>query len=905
MTAYICLEHIFDVTCGWEMEIIFDKPLTNFEIWDATFSSIGATDGGGDKVVLRHNQWTGNHESGACTRFNAWYNIAGIPDVTAQFTSYCDGGQFHDSSPNESSEEEDVDPEQLSMLEVEHSWPGGMTANICLENEFKVTCGWEIELKFSKQITNLEIWDAVVMYKSSDETLFILRNVEWSKRHRSGDCRRFNAFYSGLGEPTVEARFVRVCHRRQWTYRGDGDDVDQPDGPTKDPQPADYQVNIESQWNRGTSGEICLFHTANITCGFEAEIIFSPAVRRLEIWTMAVIGEVHTNTEVRYRLINVHGSTSQPDNPTCHRFLARHSRRNTPKNITGHYVRVCDEGEDNTNPNEEGTVPPPTEPPTIPPHTSTASLETPSTTPSASATTPPTTSSPPTSSPTSSSTSNPSSSSSSSSSSTPSTSSATSSTAASSTSSTTASTASPATSGSASAFDYRSALNKSMLFYYVQRSGPINDTIIPWRTEDSAMTDGNDSGRDLVGGWYDAGDHVKFGFPMASSATNLIWGLLQWPDGYQNIGKLDSILEIVKHPLDYFLKCWDNSAQVFYGQVGDGHIDHAIWGRPEDMVLSRPTFQLDVNNGGSDLAGETAAALAAGSMAFRYVSSTYADELLTAAIQLYNFADQHRQEYHNSITNAVDFYRSWSGYQDELCWGAAWLLRATGNEYYRTKVEEVMNSMNQYPNEFSWDSKHIGCIVLMHNMSTGNKKAEYESKITAFLDKWLNFKDGVTKTPCGLAWLAQWGSLRYAANAALIALMAADQGIETTAAREWSEQQIKYMLGANQNHFSYQVGYGNNFPLRPHHQSASCPVGPTATCDWSTFNRPEPNYNELTGALVGGPGSDDSYEDRRNDYIKNEVTTDYNAGFQSVLAGLVSLDVHGELIDATPVCPGP
>ena len=51
-------------------------------------------------------------------------------------------------------------------------------------------------------------------------------------------------------------------------------------------------------------------------------------------------------------------------------------------------------------------------------------------------------------------------------------------------------------------------------------------------------------------------------------------------------------------------------------QVGDGHVDHSAWGRPEEMTMSRPSFYIDANNGGSDLAGETAAALAAGSLAF-------------------------------------------------------------------------------------------------------------------------------------------------------------------------------------------------------------------------------------------------------------------------------------------------
>ena len=33
--------------------------------------------------------------------------------------------------------------------------------------------------------------------------------------------------------------------------------------------------------------------------------------------------------------------------------------------------------------------------------------------------------------------------------------------------------------------------------------------------------------------------------------------------------------------------------------------------------------------------------------------------------------------------------------------------------------------------------------------------------------------------------------------------------------------------------------------------------------------------------------NDDTLNDKRSDYIENEVTLDYNAGFQSLLAGLL------------------
>ena len=70
-------------------------------------------------------------------------------------------------------------------------------------------------------------------------------------------------------------------------------------------------------------------------------------------------------------------------------------------------------------------------------------------------------------------------------------------------------------------------------------------------------------------------------------------------------------------------------------------------------------------------------------------------------------------------------------------------------------------------------------------------------------------------------------------------------------------------------------------PVNPHHSSSFCAPWP-ADCGWDGFDdNSKPNYFTLYGALVGGPDAkDDQHVDDRTDYYENEVTNDYNAGFQ-------------------------
>src|SRR5690349_21330485 len=219
------------------------------------------------------------------------------------------------------------------------------------------------------------------------------------------------------------------------------------------------------------------------------------------------------------------------------------------------------------------------------------------------------------------------------------------------------------------AFNYAEALQKSVWFYDAQRSGALPaSNRVSWRA-DSALRDGSDAGLDLSGGFYDAGDHVKFGLPFAFSVSMLAWGAVENRAAYAGSGQLPHLLANLKHGTDWIIKAHP-SPNVVYGQVGAGNPDHAWWGSAEVMPMARPSYKVDSSCPGSDLAGEYAAAAASAALVFKNTDPAYAATLITHARQLYGFAATYRGKYSSCITDAASFYNSWSGYQDELVWGA-------------------------------------------------------------------------------------------------------------------------------------------------------------------------------------------------------------------------------------------
>ncbi|KAK1366667.1 Endoglucanase [Heracleum sosnowskyi] len=465
-----------------------------------------------------------------------------------------------------------------------------------------------------------------------------------------------------------------------------------------------------------------------------------------------------------------------------------------------------------------------------------------------------------------------------------------------------------AASAAAMKHDYKDALMKSIKFFEGQRSGrlPPNQRI-KWR-DDSGLRDGFDNHVDLVGGYYDAGDNIKFHFPMAFTTTMLAWSVLEFGDTMYS--ELPHAIEAIKWSTDYLLKA-TNTPNVVYVQVGDPWADHNCWERPEDMDTPRTSFAVTKKYPGSEVSAEIAAALASSSIVLRRFLPRYSKLLRARAEEVFKFADTYRGSYNNSKVGpwVCPFYCDYSGYQDELLWGAAWLHKATKKESYLDYVQSNVYKIGRHWNigEFGWDSKDAGISVLLSEYLFFNKVdwKPFVSQADEFVCSVIpgSSSPSVIYTPGGLIQKPQMNSLQITSSLSFLLVVYAknlkkanrvvqcEHGAVTPSTLvKLAKSQVDYILGKNPMKTSYMVGYGRRFPRRVHHRGSSSPSIKVhknfIKCKDGTpyYIRKGYNPNLLTGAVVGGPDEHDWFDDDRNNPGQSEPTTYTNAPLVGLLA---------------------
>ncbi|CAI0448306.1 unnamed protein product [Linum tenue] len=402
-------------------------------------------------------------------------------------------------------------------------------------------------------------------------------------------------------------------------------------------------------------------------------------------------------------------------------------------------------------------------------------------------------------------------------------------------------------------FDYKDALTKSIIFLEAQRSGKLpSNNRVPWRG-DSALDDGKVVNVDLVGGYYDAGDNVKYGLPMAFTVTTLAMNAVFYEKELESTGEMQHVLDAIKWGTDFFLKA-SNKRDCLYVQVGDPVLDHECWARPETMKTPRPVLKIDASGPGTEIAAEAAAAFASSSMVFRNCNKTYSRLLLNKAKSMFQFAKAHKA----TFDGECPFYCSFSGYN-------LFYEGEKSMEQYKTQAESyVCSNLPQSP----YHQVYITPGGMIHLRDGAN--SQYVTGTAALFSIYSDIlKTNNQKVCCG------------------------SQQFDSEALMGFARQQMDYILGANPEKRSYMVGFGANPPVQAHHRGASipCTAPDTVSCPMSFvqyFNKDAPNPNVLTGAILGGPDKNDVFHDKRWESVFTEPCTYVNSLAVGVLAKLAA-----------------
>jgi hypothetical protein len=474
---------------------------------------------------------------------------------------------------------------------------------------------------------------------------------------------------------------------------------------------------------------------------------------------------------------------------------------------------------------------------------------------------------------------------------------------------------------------YQKALWMTTRFYGAQRSGNGPNWLIaehePTQTATGLSTnltsfvkgksflkDADTDGYDLTGGWFDCGDFVKFGQTEFYSAYMLLLGYSEFPAGYDDkysadyqgyIGSGDytwegnkgipngipDILDEVKYATDFFMKCV-RSNSVFYYQVGNGNYDHKHW------CTSSVKSTLPLADGGeaegpravSKASGKTTsmtalcgASLAAMSRLYKKYDSAYASQCLEKAKVAYDYVMNTTK---GNLGGTGGFYGAKSKYEPDEVVLCMELFRATGDSTFLSAANDCSSFMT---GATTWNHNYTLCYnntedLAYYLLAAYGGSDLAKERLTYYVNELYKPSDGYILNVKNNS----WGLLRYPANQAFVYGLYAKLDNNMVTVDPYALATIEYMMGSNSENFSYIVGFGEKYPLYPHHRNY---YGLDNDSEASLVP-PASNYQQL-GYLVGGTLDDGDYEDNEKNYAMAEGGIDYNAGLVGALGYINSI----------------
>ncbi|KAG8690787.1 hypothetical protein FRC11_009142 [Ceratobasidium sp. 423] len=453
-------------------------------------------------------------------------------------------------------------------------------------------------------------------------------------------------------------------------------------------------------------------------------------------------------------------------------------------------------------------------------------------------------------------------------------------------------------------------LGNLLYFYEAQRSGKLPSTNrVSWRNS-SGLDDGSDIGKDLTGGYYDAGDYIKCTYPMSFVLTSLCWGAIEFGTGYDDAKQTPYLDDMLRWGLDWLIKAHPDSGSLVV-QIGDGDIDNNYWGDDQNFPSPRKSYVINGTHPGTDAAASASAAFSTCSILYSGSKSTFANSapasladtkyaatLQTHATQLFSLAANSTFTTFISTLPAIkDVYPS-SGYIDDLILSAVTLGAATNQSTYINQALSWWrdSGLSGGDNVLDWDSKGPAIPVMLAQLASAqpdllpssSSLSDWQKEAEGYFDRIVNGKGRGHLTNGGLLYYggdSDSASLNPAMNAAMLMLHyapLATSNDKKSLYTSYARNQIAYMMGKNPMNAPYVVGSNPNSPSNPHSAPAS------GGSDIGNINSSPPQVaHVLYGAVVGGPDKSDRFFDIRDDWPQTEVALDYNAPVLTLAAASV------------------
>jgi len=241
---------------------------------------------------------------------------------------------------------------------------------------------------------------------------------------------------------------------------------------------------------------------------------------------------------------------------------------------------------------------------------------------------------------------------------------------------------------------YSSALSNALFFYQNERDGPdfiatplraaaahLNDQSAKAYVTPSTNNNGRFSGDlapatfngsqvvlNAAGGWWDAGDYLKFVQTTSYTVAVILIGIRDFTNQMGAGSSTSNFVAEGKFGIDWLQSMWDDNNKILYYQVGIGNgnsqtvSDHDIWRLPQAddtysgctsryrYICNRPVFvnTAALNSSGQiqagalispNLAGRMAAVLALCYHQYQTSDSVYANQCLVSAEHIFDLAN--------------------------------------------------------------------------------------------------------------------------------------------------------------------------------------------------------------------------------------------------------------------------